>query len=53
MVTIKGLSHASKVTLKILQARLPQSVNCELRDVQADKEKTEELEIKWPTSGGS
>ena len=35
MVTIKGLSHASKVTLKILQARLQQYVNCELPDVQA------------------
>ena len=29
------LSHASKVTLKILQARLQQYVNCELPDVQA------------------
>src|SRR5574337_1312776 len=28
-------SHASKVMLKILQARLQQYVNCELRDVQA------------------
>ena len=28
-------SHASKVMLKILQARLQQSVNCELPDVQA------------------
>ena len=35
MVTIKGLSHASKVTLKILQVRLQQYVNCELPDVQA------------------
>ena len=35
MVTIKGLSHASKVMLKILQARLQQYVNCELPDVQA------------------
>ena len=32
----KGLiSHASKVMLKILQARLQQYVNCELPDVQA------------------
>ena len=28
-------SHASKVMLKILQARLQQYVNCELPDVQA------------------
>ena len=33
--TIALLSHASKVTLKILQARLQQYVNCELPDVQA------------------
>ena len=29
------ISHASKVILKILQARLQQYVNCELPDVQA------------------
>ena len=29
------ISHASKVTLKILQARLQQYVNCEFPDVQA------------------
>ena len=29
------ISHASKVMLKILQARLQQYMNCELRDVQA------------------
>ena len=29
------LIHASKVMLKILQARLPQYVNCGLPDVQA------------------
>ena len=28
------ISHASKVMLKILQARLQQCVNCELPDVQ-------------------
>ena len=33
--TIALISHASKVMLKILQARLQQYVNCELRDVQA------------------
>ena len=33
--TIAFISHASKVMLKILQARLQQYVNCELPDVQA------------------
>ena len=33
--TVALISHASKVILKILQARLPQKVNCELPDVQA------------------
>ena len=33
--TIALISHASKVMLKILQARLEQYVNCELPDVQA------------------
>ena len=34
--TIALISHASKVMLKILQARLPQYVNHKLPDVQAD-----------------
>ena len=34
-ITITSVSHASKVMLKILQARLQQYVNCELPDVQA------------------
>ena len=34
--TIALISHASKVMLKILQARLQQYVNCELPDVQAE-----------------
>ena len=34
--TIALISHASKVMLKILQARLHQYMNCELPDVQAD-----------------
>ena len=34
--TIALISHASKVILKILKARLQQYVNCELPDVQAD-----------------
>ena len=33
--TIALISHATKVMLKILQARLQQYVNCELPDVQA------------------
>ena len=33
--TIALISHASKVMLKILQARLQNYVNCELPDVQA------------------
>jgi len=33
--TIALISHASKVTLKILQARLQQYMNCELSDAQA------------------
>ena len=33
--TIELISHASKVMLKILQARLQQYLNCELPDVQA------------------
>ena len=43
------VSHASKVMLKILQARLQQYVNRELPDVQAVLEKAEEPEIKLPT----
>ena len=35
MTTIALISHASKVMLKILQARLQQYVNSELPDVQA------------------
>ena len=34
--TIVLISHASKIILKILQARLQQYMNCELPDVQAD-----------------
>ena len=33
--TITLISHASKVMLRILQARIQQYVNCELPDVQA------------------
>ena len=33
--TIAFISHASKIMLKVLQARLQQFMNCELPDVQA------------------
>ena len=51
--TITLISHASKVMLKILQARLQQHINRELPDVQAGLEKAEEPEIKLSTSTGS
>ena len=51
--TIALISHASKVMLKILQARLQQYVNHELPDVQVGLEKAEEPEVKLPTSAGS
>ena len=44
--TIALISHARKLMLKILQARLQQYVNCELPDVQVALEKTEEPEIQ-------
>ena len=44
------ISHASKVTFKIFQARLQQYMNHELPDVL---EKAGEPEIKLPTSVGS
>ena len=51
--TIALISQASKVMLKILQARLQQYMNCELPHVQAGFRKVEEPEIKLPTSAGS
>ena len=51
--TIALILHASKVMLKILQARLQQYVNRELPGVQAGFRKAEEPEIKLPTSTGS
>ena len=50
--TIALISHVSKVMLKILQARLQQYVNHELR-CKLDLEKAEEPKIKLPTSFGS
>ena len=51
--TVALISHASKVMLKIFQARLQQYVNRELHDVQAGFRKGRKPEIKLPTSAGS
>ena len=51
--TIALISHASKVMLKILQARLQQYVNHEFLMFKLVLEKAEEPEIKLPTSVGS
>ena len=48
--TIALISHARKVMLKILQARLQQYVHCELQDVQAGFRKARGTEIKLSTS---
>ena len=45
--------HASKVMLKIPQARLQQYVNQELPEDKLNLEKSEEPETKLPTSSGS
>ena len=47
------ISHASKVMLKILQARLQQYMNHEFLMFKLVLEKAEEPEIKLPTSAGS
>ena len=47
------ISHASKVMLKIFQARLQEYVNHELQMFKLYLEKAEEPEIKLPTSSGS
>ena len=51
--TIAFISHASKVMLKILQARLQQYVNENFQMYKLDLQKAEEPEIKLPTSVGS
>ena len=53
--TIAVISHASKVMLKLLQARLQQYVNGEFtfQMFKLDLEKAEDPEIKLPTSAGS
>ena len=49
--TIALISHASKVMLKILQARLNQYMNCEIPDVQAGLRKArgirDHANIQW------
>ena len=47
------ISHASKVMLKIFQARLQEYVNHELQMFKLDLEKAEEPEIKFSTSSES
>ena len=47
--TLALISHASKVMLKILHARLQRYVKLQLPDVQAGSEKEEEPEIKLLT----
>ena len=47
------ISGASKVMLKILQARLQQYMNCELPDVQAGFRKGRGTSTKLSTSAGS
>ena len=51
--TIVLISHASKIMLKILQARLQQYMNRELLMFKLVLEKAEEPDIKLPTSAGS
>ena len=51
--TIAVISHASKVMLKILQARLQQYVNCQFPDVQAGFRKGRGTRDQIPTSAGS
>ena len=51
--TIALISHASKVMLKILQARLQQYMNHELLMFKLLLEKAEEQEIQLPTSARS
>ena len=52
--TIALISHASKVILKILQARLQQYMNrVNFQMFKLDLKKAKEPEIKLPTSAGS
>ena len=51
--TVAVISHASKVMLKILQARLQQYMNENFQMFKLDLEKAEESEIEMPASVGS
>ena len=51
--TIALISHASKVMIKILQARLQQYMNSDFQNFKLVLEKAEEAEIKLATSTGS
>ena len=51
--TIALISHASKIMLKILQARLQQYVTMNFQMFKLVLEKAEEPEIKLPISIGS
>ena len=51
--TIALISHASKVMLKILQARFQQYVNREIPDVQAGFRQEQGNRDQLPTSAGS
>ena len=51
--TVALISHASKVMLKILQARLQQYMNMNFQMFKLVLEKAEEPEIKLSTSAGS
>ena len=51
--TIALITHASKVMLKILQARLQQYVKCEIPDVQAGFRKGRGTRDQMPRSAGS
>ena len=51
--TITLISHAGKVMLRILQARLQQYMNDELLMFKLLLEKAEEQETQLPTSAGS
>ena len=50
LLKIAFISHASKVMLKILQARLQQYVTMNFQMFKLESEKAEEPEIKLPTS---
>ena len=47
------ISHARKIMLKILQARLQQDMTVKFQMFKLDLEKTEESDIKLPTFDGS